>query len=111
LEEIFLTTVILGCLYMALRPAKPPARVCPPRRRRVEVPVSYHPEGPAEYDSYFDGPDVKLYRHEWEAEQRRVAQIDRLLDSLTPADSEAELFTFWERWWFDLQVHKKRPRE
>jgi hypothetical protein len=67
--------------------------------------------GDRDYDSYFEGPDVKLYRHEYEAEQRALKVIDKLLGSLTPADADAELFSFWERWWFDLKAHKKRPTE
>lgn len=71
----------------------------------------YFDQGPREYESYFEGGDVKLYRHEWEAEQRRLAQIDRMLDSLTPVDATADLFTFAERKLFHIFPHKKRPRE
>lgn len=74
--------------------------------------MAYIPDyGDRNYESYFEGPDAKLYRHEWEAEQRRLQVIDGLLDSLTPADATADLFTFWERSWFNLKARRKRPRE
>ncbi|MBA3678536.1 MAG: hypothetical protein H0W74_14285 [Sphingosinicella sp.] len=66
--------------------------------------------GPRDYDSFFDGPDVKLYRHEAERELRRLVVINQLLSSLTPADGRRDLFTFWERKLYHLQHHQKPPR-
>ena len=73
--------------------------------------MSYHPDyGDREYESAYD-PIVRLYYHEWEEERRTLKVIDGLLGSLTPTDAEADLFTHWERSWFGLKAHKKRPIE
>lgn len=107
--EIFIATVCLGCAWMLLarprRPKRPVMAYLPPDDG------PYRPDyGEREYESELN-PQVKLYRHEWEEEQRKLKVIDGLLDTLTPADAEADLFTAWERAWFNLKAHKKRPAE
>lgn len=67
---------------------------------------------PCDYDDYEDNhPIVLLYRYEYEAHQRMHRRIDALLDSLTPADAAAELYSFAERKLFGIYPHRKRPRE
>ena len=63
-----------------------------------------------DYESAYD-PIVKLFQHEAEAEARRLKHIERFLDTLRPADAQLDLFTHYERWWFDIGPHQKRPRE
>lgn len=60
-----------------------------------------------EYDSFFDGPEAKLTREQWEAEQRTVKSIDNLLGSLTPEDASRPLFTFYERKIYNIRKYRK----
>lgn len=111
--EIFLTTLVLGCVWMAFRQRKPTRLGLrePAMSGYLPPDSEYRPDyGEREYESELT-PHAKMYRHEWEEEQRALKTINGLLDSLTPADAEADLFTAWERGYFGLQAHKKRPVE
>lgn len=66
-----------------------------------------------EYDSPFGPPDnehpiAKLYRTEWEAEKRALVKINGFLDTITPADTQVQLFTFAERKAWGLRVNARR---
>ncbi len=73
--------------------------------------------GPRDFDSPFYDPDLdehpiaKLYRHEYEAELRRLRRIDAFLATIGPRDAQLDLFSFAERRLFDLKGYQKRPRE
>lgn len=60
-----------------------------------------------DYESYFDGPEAKMSREQWESEQRTVKSIDNLLGSLTPEDASRPLFTFYERMIYNLKSYRK----
>ena len=66
---------------------------------------------PFEYDKDDEHPVAKLYRRQYNAECMRLAVIDRMLGTLSHADTQVQLFTFAERREWGLRVNARRTVE
>lgn len=78
----------------------------PPRESRAEYPSHFE-----EYDPNDEHPIARLFRAEWLEERKKFQAINAFIATLTPEDSQLDLFTHAERKTWGLTHTRKRAKE